>query len=212
MSNRYLLMLFAAAYTVDVYADSVVDINSAQKQQIRTPKRRKNLSSTVSVHYGPDAPDEYCMFAPQEPCDDELVRLIDATQKDSEIHIMAYSFTAEKIISALARAAGRGVSVYIILDKSYEQNKSWSVLRGLNNVEVVIDPVVRIQHNKVMLIKYNDNSTMTIRGSYNWTYSAQYFNAENISFSRNNDYLYKRYSYNWHYRRNLPTTRPAAKL
>ena len=60
------------------------------------------------------------------------------------------------------------------------------------------DNTVRIAHNKVMII--DDRYVET--GSFNFTYSAQHFNAENVLII-DNKRLAKRYLRNWQQRLRL---------
>lgn len=69
----------------------------------------------------------------------------------------------------------------IVLDHSQKTQKSSketveALLAG--QIEVRFDHSVKIAHNKVIVI---DND-QTLSGSYNWTHSAEFKNAENLIF------------------------------
>lgn len=115
-------------------------------------------------------------FTPGQRCDNLIISEIDSAQRT--IYVQAYQLTSTPISSALAKANRRGVKVRIILDKSqYRHNGYSSAVYFMNqHIPVWIDRKPAIAHNKVMII---DND-IVITGSYNFSKSAQYRNAENI--------------------------------
>lgn len=116
---------------------------------------------------------EVC-FTPGGFCTDKLINVINKEPK--EILVQAYSFTSTSIIDALLHAKQRGVDVKIILDKGQKNNKQ---LRALiqAGIPICIDYKVRIAHNKIMIF-----SDSVETGSFNYSKSAQYNNAENMVF------------------------------
>ncbi len=116
------------------------------------------------------------------------------------ILIQAYGFTDRRILAALGRAKARGVDVGVILDKTdtqwYEGHEPVASVISAMQIPVWIDTAVNIAHNKVMII--DDNGLIT--GSYNFTYSAAYDNAENLLYIRNAPALVKAYINNWRWR------------
>ncbi|MFJ6323318.1 phospholipase D family protein [Rhizobium sp. NPDC092014] len=116
-------------------------------------------------------------FTPAEQCESQIVEAIDKAQ--SSIRVQAYGFTAFPIIHALQRAAGRGVEVLAILDKTNERKYSGATLLDAAGIPVWIDFEPAIAHNKIMVI----DERLTIGGSYNYTASAQKRNAENVTFT-----------------------------
>lgn len=115
-------------------------------------------------------------FTPGQRCDSLIINAIDNAQRT--IEVQAYQLTSTPISSALAKANRRGVKVRIILDKSqYRHNGYSSAVYFMNqHIPVWIDRKPAIAHNKVIII---DND-IVITGSYNFSKSAQYRNAENI--------------------------------
>ena len=79
---------------------------------------------------------------------------------------VSYGMTSPTIADALIKAHERGVKVRILLDKSNLKDK-WSKRSVLvdSGIDVGIDEVSGIAHNKVMII---DEETV-ITGSYNLT-------------------------------------------
>ena len=93
--------------------------------------------------------------------------------------MQAYGFTSFPIIHALQRAAGRGVEVLVILDKSNDRKFSAATLLAAFHIPVWIDDKPAIAHNKLIII---DNH-LTVGGSYNYTAGAATRNAENVTFT-----------------------------
>jgi len=138
-------------------------------------------------------------FSPAGDSEQLILRAIAAAQH--EILVQAYSFTNRRIISALGKARARGVNVRVILDKTdtqpYEGREPVAAVIRAERIPVWVDSKVNIAHNKVMVL--DDKSVIT--GSYNFTYSAEYDNAENLLYFRDAPQLAKAYADNWRWRR-----------
>jgi phosphatidylserine/phosphatidylglycerophosphate/cardiolipin synthase-like enzyme len=115
-------------------------------------------------------------FTPGQNCTQQIVDVIDNTQKT--LFIQAYQFTSPPISKAVVLAKRRGVDVKLILDKSqYSQGKYCSALFFAHEgVPVWIDYKPNIAHNKIMV---SDN-TKIVTGSFNFSINAQERNAENM--------------------------------
>lgn len=129
-------------------------------------------------------------FTPAEQCEDRIASAID--QAESSIRVQAYGFTSLPIIHALQRAAGRGVEVLAILDKTNERKYSGATLLEAAGIPVWIDYEPAIAHSKVIVI----DGHLVIGGSYNYTAAAQKRNAENVTFMES-DELAREYLANW---------------
>ncbi len=129
-------------------------------------------------------------FTPAEQCEARIVSEIDRAQ--SSIRVQAYGFTSLPIIHALQRAAGRGVEVLAILDKTNEKKYSGATLLEAAGIPVWIDFERAIAHNKVMIV----DERLVIGGSYNYTMAAQKRNAENVTFTESRE-LAREYLANW---------------
>lgn len=149
------------------------------------------LMFTSSAHAGQpvDAKISVC-FTPGEQCEAKIIDAIDRAR--SSIRVQAYGFTSLPIIHALQRAAGRGVEVLAILDKTNERKYSGATLLEAAGVPVWIDFEPAIAHNKIMVI----DSHLTIGGSYNYTVAAQKRNAENVTFTESRE-IAREYLSNW---------------
>jgi phosphatidylserine/phosphatidylglycerophosphate/cardiolipin synthase-like enzyme len=121
-------------------------------------------------------------FTPGGPCEDDIVKEID--RSSSTIFVQAYSFTSEPIADALIKAFKRGVTVWILLDKSQE-TANYSQIDNVVDagIPTYIDNKHSIAHNKIMII---DKETV-ITGSFNFTYAAENKNAENVIIIRSQE-------------------------
>ncbi|MFJ6328500.1 MULTISPECIES: phospholipase D family protein [unclassified Rhizobium] len=129
-------------------------------------------------------------FTPAEQCESQIIGEIDRAQ--SSIRVQAYGFTSLPIIHALQRAAGRGVEVLAILDKTNERKYSGATLLDAAGIPVWIDFEPAIAHNKIMVI----DEHLTIGGSYNYTAAAQKRNAENVTFTESRE-IARQFLANW---------------
>lgn len=138
-----------------------------------------------------DGPITAC-FTPGADCTGLIVDTIAGAQR--QVLVQAYSFTSTPILQALAEAAGRGIDVRVILDRS-DEDSARSAARWLadHGVAPLIDDQVAIAHNKVMVI----DGRAVITGSFNFTRSAQDRNAENVLVVDGRTDLAGLYTANW---------------
>ncbi|MCS7245377.1 MAG: phospholipase D-like domain-containing protein [candidate division WOR-3 bacterium] len=113
-------------------------------------------------------------FSPEEKPSRRIIEIIDQSQKT--IDFMAFSFTHDKIASAMIRAHSRGVKVSGIFEtrqvskfSEYEKLKE----KGMN---VILDKNPKNMHNKVIIV----DSSIVITGSYNFSSNADNENDENV--------------------------------
>ncbi len=151
-------------------------------------------TSVAADVFAPNTHFEVC-FTPNENCTALIVRQIDAARHS--ILVQSYTFTSYPITDALIRAKSRGVQVQVMLDKSQFKPPLNKAVMDLESAQVPLwsDNTVSIAHNKVMVF---DNQ-MVETGSFNYTYSAQKYNAENVLIIESPT-LAALYSKNW-YRR-----------
>lgn len=111
----------------------------------------------------------------------------------SSIYVQAYGITSPTIVGALIKAHERGVKVRMLLDKSNLKDK-WSKRSLLVDagVDVGIDKVSGIAHNKVMII----DKQKVITGSFNFTRAADSRNTENVIII-NDKSVANKYLQNW---------------
>jgi len=137
-------------------------------------------------------------FTPYQNCTTRIVQLINGAKKS--IYMQAYSFTADPIASALGRAHRRGVKVCVIVDKSQFKGPHFSQARYLKRHGIPLwdDNELDIAHNKVIIV----DKSIVETGSFNYTVSAQRYNAENVLIIRSK-VLAKKYVFNWKHRQRV---------
>jgi len=98
-------------------------------------------------------------------------------QAEAFINIAMYIFTDKEIALPLIDAQKRGVKVRVYLDKSQiESSYSVSCLLVQKGIKTRISTNNYIMHNKFAII----DSRILLTGSYNWTFSANNRNDENL--------------------------------
>lgn len=131
-------------------------------------------------------------FSPKGGCTEAIVRSLAEAKKS--IHVQAYSFTSAPIAQALVAAHRRGVETHVILDSSQKSEKyteaDFLVRAG---VDTYMDAAHGIAHNKLMII---DEETV-ITGSFNFTKSAEFSNAENVLILHQSPELAEKFLRNW---------------
>jgi phosphatidylserine/phosphatidylglycerophosphate/cardiolipin synthase-like enzyme len=149
------------------------------------------------------------LFTPDDDAAGQIVQAIEQAQK--QVLVQTFSFTSKEIAQALIRAKQRGVDVQVIADAEQmlrmERSKVATVADG--GVTVFVDSQHASAHNKVMVIDAGAASPVVITGSFNFTYSAQHRNAENLLLFCGNRELTKAYLDNW--RRHREHSQPFAK-
>lgn len=135
-------------------------------------------------------------FSPGGECTRHIVDVIQ--HATHSVRVQAFSFTSKPIARALIEAHKRGVVVTVILDKSNvcearerppackkKHRISHTQMTALMQagIPVYIDYLMRIAHNKIMII----DDAITLTGSFNFTYSAERNNTENVIFIHNKE-------------------------
>lgn len=146
-----------------------------------------NFSSQKPIaNFGATRPNLEVYFSPNGGCEQAILETLDKTE--TEVKVLAYQFTNEKIAQKLI-ALNKNIEV--ILDKSSNQNSvnSQKDFLAKNNIKVYLDGKHKIAHNKVIII---DNK-IVITGSYNFSKNAELYNAENliIIYDKNIAKIYK---------------------
>jgi phospholipase D len=116
-------------------------------------------------------------FVPPEPCGMRIAQTI--LQARRSVRVQAYGFDYSPIVDALIADRRRGVDVQIVLDRSNERRRASALPDVLSaGIPVFIDDHAAIAHNKVIIV----DACLVIGGSFNYTRSAEYRNAENVTF------------------------------
>lgn len=125
--------------------------------------------------YSPSLDKVNICFTPPSGCGALIVQQVSLAKKS--IYVQAFNFYSWPIARELIKAKQRGVDVRLILDKTNNENpKSQAGLVMKEGIEVVIDSIQGIAHNKVMII----DEAKVITGSFNFSDSADTRNAENV--------------------------------
>ena len=136
------------------------------------------------------------LFTPWDDAEGALLRVIG--QARQSIHVQAYSFTSRNIGWALGEAKRRGVRVEVLADIESSKNRN-SLIDQLQEGGIPVWFEVRYAaaHNKVMIVDGEGPAPTVVTGSYNFTYSAQARNSENMVIFRDNAPLARAYLSNW---------------
>jgi len=140
-------------------------------------------------------------FTPWDDAEGAIIRAVQGARHT--IYVQAYLFTSRALAKALIEAKLRGVKVEVLADsematKDPNNNRSQIPQLAAAGIPVRLETRYAIAHNKILLIDAEaDASSAVITGSYNFTFSAQARNAENILILRGNPALAKAYLENW---------------
>ncbi len=122
-------------------------------------------------------------FSPDDGVAAHLVELIEAAQQS--VHFMVFSFTSDGLAAAMIDRARAGITVTGVFEAyQYETNSGteYDNLRSAG-LDVRLDGNSRNMHHKVIII---DGKTV-VTGSYNFSYSAETRNDENVLIIYNTD-------------------------
>lgn len=137
------------------------------------------------------------LFSPEQDIAGEIVQAIHQARK--QILVQAFSFTHKDIANALLSAHKRGVEVQLIADReqSRRMERDKVKLMAEAGIPTWTDSEHQSAHNKVMVIDVDTTDVVVITGSYNFTFAAQFNNAENLLLFRGNPKLARLYRDNW---------------
>jgi phosphatidylserine/phosphatidylglycerophosphate/cardiolipin synthase-like enzyme len=136
-------------------------------------------------------------FAPWDNVEELVVETIGEARR--QILVQAYLLTSRKIGNALIAAHRRGIDVRVLVDEE-QLAKAGSLMAttiAAAGIAVWVETKYQNAHNKVIVIDANSANAAVITGSYNFTWTAQHRNAENIVIIRKNLALTERYALNW---------------
>ena len=146
------------------------------------------------------------------PWDDAEAMIVESIRRaKQQILVQAFSFTSRSLANALTAAKRRGVDVQVMADREQTFSSTASRIPDLARAGIPVMLEVRYQsaHSKVMVIDAGTADAAVITGSYNWTYAAQYKNAENVLILRHNPDVANAYAANW--RRHVADALPYAE-
>lgn len=155
---------------------------------VSSTARAETLVATGSVE---------ALFTPWDDAEGAIIRALAEAQQT--IHVQAYLLTSRSISQALIAAKTRGVAVTILADQKMLDNGQNSQIPALAaaGIPIRLETRYAVAHNKIILIDAKTPRGILITGSYNFTWSAQARNAENLLILRDNPTLLQRYLNNW---------------
>lgn len=137
------------------------------------------------------------VFAPWDDVEGLITDSIDGAKR--QVLVQAYLLTSGKVAAALIAAKRRGVDVRVLGDAEQSAKVASSRLPELAAAGIGVWLETRYQnaHNKIILIDATTADATVITGSYNFSWTAQHKNAENVLIARKNPSLASRYALNW---------------
>lgn len=137
------------------------------------------------------------LFEPRDDTLGAITAVIDAARE--QILVQMYVFTSKPLARALVRAAGRGVAVEVLADARSHQRPGKTALPLLlaAGIPVLLETEFTVAHNKVLIADPSGAHPAVVTGSYNFTWSAEHRNAENVLILRDNPSLARAYAENW---------------
>ena len=133
-------------------------------------------------------------FSPEGGAQVLVLKTINKAKKS--IRMMAFSFSAPDVMTALVDAQKRGVDVRVVIDEEGNTSaKSLAAMRYItqNGVKLRTDNHYRIQHDKTIVV---DGDTVET-GSFNFAKSAEYLNSENVIVIHHAPELAQKYLAHW---------------
>lgn len=142
------------------------------------------------------------LFAPWDDIEKSIIGTLDGARR--QILVQAYLLTNKKISAALIAAHRRGVDVKVLVDGDQLERVDSSTAPRLASagIPVWIETKYQNAHNKVIVVDADTSHATVMTGSFNFTWTAQHKNAENLLVARNNPKLAARYARNWERHRN----------
>ncbi len=142
-------------------------------------------------------------FAPWDDVERLLIEAVAGARR--EILVQAFLLTSRTFASSLIDAKARGINVQVLADGRQHVETPGSLLDLLqqHGIPVWLETRYRNAHNKIVVIDVDDPGgtsiakPVVISGSFNFTWSAQRFNAENLIVIRDHPSLAARFARNW---------------
>ena len=136
-------------------------------------------------------------FTPRDDVEAVLLGVIKRARRS--LHVQAYAFTSRRIADAMVAARRRGVDVQVLADAEMNRRPKGNALPTLlaAGVPVAVETRYSAAHNKVLIADADGPGCAVLTGSYNFTWSAQNRNAENVLVLRGHCELAQAYRENW---------------
>jgi phosphatidylserine/phosphatidylglycerophosphate/cardiolipin synthase-like enzyme len=137
-------------------------------------------------------------FTPWDDAEGALLRTVRSARH--AIYVQAYLLTSRSLAKTLIEARQSGIAVEILADHDMTAKPGGSSqipLLAAAGIPVFIETRYAAAHNKIILVDPESAQSAVVTGSYNFTFSAQTRNAENLLIIRNNPELAIAYLHNW---------------
>lgn len=136
-------------------------------------------------------------FSPRDDTEKVLIDLIASARKT--LKVQAYVFTSRNIADAMVAAHRRGVKVEVLADAQMNRREKGNAIPRLlaGGVPVAFETRYKAAHNKVLVVDAEGPGCAVLTGSYNFTWSADNRNAENLLIVRDHCALARSYHDNW---------------
>ena len=137
------------------------------------------------------------LFTPWDDAEGAIVRALGQAKRS--VHVQAYLLTSRSIAKALRDAHERGLRVELLADREMTLKGENSLVPKLAaaGIPCWLETRYANAHNKLMVLDGETEQAVVITGSYNFTWSAQARNAENLLILRGDRVLAQRYLENW---------------
>ena len=145
----------------------------------------------------PSAANIEVAFTPWDDAEGLLLRVISGARKS--VRVQAYLLTSRTLARALIEAERRGVDVQVLADREMTVKGENSQIPQLvaAGIPVWLEVRYAAAHNKILVADPLEENNVVATGSYNYTFSAQARNAENLIVIRDDGKLAKAYLDNW---------------
>ena len=149
-------------------------------------------------------------FSPRD--DAEAVVLLVIREARRTLLVQAYVFTSRRVADEIVAAHRRGVKVAVLADAQMNRRAKGNALPRLlaAGVPVALETGYAAAHNKLLIADEAGPGCAVLTGSYNFSWSAQNRNAENLLVVREHCALVRVYADNW--RRHRAEATPIRRL
>jgi phosphatidylserine/phosphatidylglycerophosphate/cardiolipin synthase-like enzyme len=136
-------------------------------------------------------------FSPWDDAEGAIVAALKRARQ--QVLVQAYLLTSQVIADELMATQTRGVEVKVLADQEMARKGNDKQLKRLHTagLPVWLETRYAAAHNKVIVIDSESDAPLVVTGSYNFTWSAQARNAENLLVISGDRALALRYAGNW---------------
>jgi phosphatidylserine/phosphatidylglycerophosphate/cardiolipin synthase-like enzyme len=137
-------------------------------------------------------------FTPWDDAEGAILRTLRSARRT--IYVQAYLLTSRNLATALIEVKRSGIVVEILADHdmaSKPDNSSQLPALAAAGIPVFLETRYAAAHNKIILVDPEGPHSAVVTGSYNFTFSAQARNAENLLIIRDNPEIATAYLRNW---------------